>query len=129
MRSLLLVVFVLGLLPQEIASEKEYRERMEDIDHSFSALRRNRDLQRHDEIQKEAVELSGLFAKVETFWKGRGNEEAAGFAHMAKEGADTVNAAAKKHEQKALEAGIASIAASCEGCHKEPLDKYRFPRR
>jgi cytochrome c556 len=80
------------------------------------------------EIEKEAARLEGLFKDVEQFWKGRGNEEAAGFARMAKEGATEAAKAARKKEPKSLEAAIAQISASCEGCHKEPLDKYRFPK-
>jgi cytochrome c556 len=129
MRFALVAAFFLWLLPQEIADEKAYRERMHEIDHSFSELEKNRDLRHGEAVEKEAAELSGLFERVESFWKGRGNEEAAGLAHMAKEGADAVVKAARKREPKALDAAIATIGSSCEGCHEEPLDRYRFKRR
>lgn len=113
---------------QKLADEQEYRKRMHDIDHSFLAIQEDRQMSRPSEIEKEAAKLEDLFEEVETFWKGRGNEEAAGFARMAREGAAEVVKAARKKEQKSLEAAVASIAASCEGCHKEPLDRYRFPK-
>jgi cytochrome c556 len=113
---------------QKLGDEQEYRKRMHDIDHSFVAIQEDRRMSRPSEIEKEAAKLRDLFAEVEEFWKGRGENEAAGFARMAKEGAREAVEAARKKEQKALEAAIQSIAASCEGCHKEPLDKYRFPK-
>ena len=86
-------------------------------------------MSRSSEIEKEARKLSDLFEEVEEFWKGRGNEEAAGFAHMAKEGAMEAAKAARKKEQKSLEAAITTIAASCEGCHKESHSTSIVSRR
>jgi hypothetical protein len=124
-----MVVVLLLLMPaQKLTSEKEYRERMHDIDHSFTAIQYDRQMSRSSKIEEEAAKLGDLFEDVETFWKGRGNEEAAGFARMAKEGAAEAVKAARRKEPKALEAAISSISAACEGCHKEPLDKYRFPK-
>jgi cytochrome c556 len=124
-----MVVALLLLIPQQkLTGEKEYRERMHDIDHSFAAIQRDRQMSHSSGIEKEAAKLGDLFEEVETFWKGRGNDEAAGFARMAKEGAAEAVKAARKKEPKSLEAAVASIAAGCEGCHKEPLDKYRFPK-
>jgi hypothetical protein len=124
-----MVVALMMLMPaQKLADEREYRERMHDIDHSFVAIQKDRAMSRASEIEKEAVKLEGLFKDVEQFWKGRGNEEAAGFARMAKEGATEAAKAARQNEPKSLEVAIKQIAASCEGCHKEPLDKYRFPK-
>jgi cytochrome c556 len=124
----IVVALMLLMSPQQLTDGQEYRERMHDIDHSFAAIQKDRHMSRSSEIEKEARKLSDLFEEVEEFWKGRGNEEAAGFAHMAKEGAMEAAKAARKKEQKSLEAAITTIAASCEGCHKEPLDKYRFPK-
>ena len=124
----IVVALMLLVSPQQLTDEREYRERMHDIDHSFDAIQKDRRMNRSSEIEKEARKLSDLFEEVEKFWKGRGNEEAAGFARMAKKGAMEAAKAARKKEEKSLEAAIASIAASCEGCHKEPLDKYRFPK-
>lgn len=121
-------IFLLSFLfSQEIANEQQYRERMERIDHSFEALRQ-RHVKPGSDVDKEAAKLSRLFSEVESFWKGRGNEEAAGFARMAKDGARKAREAVRDGNEKAMEAAVAIIAASCEGCHKEPLDKYRFPR-
>lgn len=116
----------LMLLQSEFADEKAYRERMQEIDHSFTEMRRQERVRSGPEIEKEAVKLSTLFGKVEEFWKARGEEEAASFARMAKDGADEARTAARNRNEKALEAATDTIAASCEGCHKEPLDKYRF---
>jgi len=123
-----IVVALMLMSPQQLTDEREYRERMHDIDHSFAEIQKDRRMSRSSEIEKEAEKLSDLFEDVEEFWKGRGNEEAVGVARMAKEGAMEAAKAARKKEQKSLEAAIATIAASCEGCHKEPLDKYRFPK-
>lgn len=120
------VALMLLSAPQKLTDEREYRERMHDIDHSFAAIQEDRRLNRPSDIEKEAAKLEDLFEDVEAFWKGRGNDEAAGFARLAKEGAKEAGSAARKKDQKSLEAAIASIAAACEGCHKEPLDKYRF---
>lgn len=127
MRLWVVLVLAAILSTQEIANDQQYRERMERIDHSFVVLQ-ERHVRQAPEIDKEAAKLSRLFSEVESFWKGRGNEEAAGFARMAKEGAKKVREAVRDHNEKSLEAAIETIAASCEGCHKEPLDKYRFPR-
>ncbi len=121
-------VFLAAILfSQEIANEQEYRARMERIDHSFDVLQ-DRHVKAETDVEKEAAKLAQLFSDVESFWKGRGNEEAAGFARMAKDGARKVREAARDHNEKAIQAAISTIAASCEGCHKEPLDKYRFPK-
>jgi hypothetical protein len=124
------IIVALALLApaQKLADEQEYRKRMHDIDHSFVAIQEDRRMSRPSEIEKEAAKLEDLFEEVEEFWKGRGEEEAAGFARMAKEGAGEAVKAARKKEPKSLEAAIQSISASCEGCHKEPLDKHRFPK-
>ena len=112
---------------QEIADETEYRERMHEIDHSFATLR-NRGAREYSRIEAEAAKLSELFREVEAFWRGRGDEELAGYARLAKDGADEARNAAMRKEEKGLEAAIETIARSCEGCHREPLDKYRVPR-
>ena len=117
------------LFGQEIADEKEYHERMRDIDHSFTVLQKYREMRRASDVEEEAKKLAVLFGEVETFWKGRGNEEYAGFARLAKEGAEKAQEAAKKNEEKALQASIDAVARSCEGCHREPLDKYRVPKK
>lgn len=112
---------------QEIADETEYRERMHDIDHSFATLS-DRGARDYSRIEAEAAKLAELFGEVEAFWKGRGDEEAAGYARLAKDGADEARIAAMRKEEKGLEAAVETIARSCEGCHREPLDKYRIPR-
>lgn len=112
---------------RQISNEEDYREQMREIDHSFSALQSHR-LRRTAEVEEEATRLARLFATVEAFWKGRGDEEAAGFARMAKEGAEQARDAARKKDEKALDASIETVARSCQGCHKEPLDKYRIPQ-
>jgi hypothetical protein len=119
----------LMLIRQEIADERAYHERMQAIDHSFVVLQKYRETRRTSEIEEEARKLARLFEEVETFWKGRGNEEYAGFARMAKEGAKQAREAAKNREEKALQASVDAIARSCEGCHREPLDKYRIPKK
>jgi cytochrome c556 len=125
MKSLLLA---LALFRQEIVDEKAYVERMRAIDHTFAVLQEHR-VKKSAEVEEEAKKLALLFGEVEKYWKGRGNEENAGFARMAKVGADKAGEAAKKREEKALEASIDTVARSCEGCHREPLDKYRVPRK
>jgi cytochrome c553 len=131
--SLLLVVGGAGWAAQKAKSrfedEEQYRETMHEIDHSFSTIAKHRNVRRGDDIRDEAEKLADLFADVESFWEGRGDEQAAGLARMAKEGAEAARDAATKHEQKALDAAIETIAGSCEGCHKEPLDKYRLPKK
>jgi hypothetical protein len=122
------VLLVMALFRQEIADEKEYVERMRAIDHSFTVLQEHR-VKQTAEVEQEAKKLALLFGQVEKYWKGRGNEEYAGFARMAKAGAERAGEAAKKKEEKALEASIDAVARSCEGCHREPLDKYRVPRK
>lgn len=123
------VLLMILLSGQEIADEKEYLERMREIDHSFAVLQKHREVRRASDVEEEARKLAVLFEKVETFWKGRGNEEHAGFARMAKEGAEEAGEAAKKNEGRAIQAAIDTVARSCEGCHREPLDKYRIPKK
>lgn len=126
MKAVLLVVALFG---QDFADETEYSERMREIDHSFTVLQKHRDPTRVSDVEKEAEKLALLFGQVEKYWKGRGNEKSAGFARMAKEGAEKAREAAEKKEDKALHASIETIARSCEGCHQEPLDKYRIPKK
>ena len=108
-------------------NEAEYREEMHEIDHAFTALSEHRGMRKGAELEREAARLSRLFSRVEEFWTARGEEEAASFARMARKGADEVGKAAHDGNEKALDAAIDMVAASCEGCHKEPLKKYRFP--
>jgi hypothetical protein len=121
-------LLLMVLFAQDFADEKEYAERMHEIDHSFSVLQKHREVRRIADVEKEAEKLATLFEQVERFWKGRGDEDLAGFARMAKEGAEKARQAAAKNEEKALEASVDTIARSCEGCHREPLDKYRIPK-
>jgi tRNA nucleotidyltransferase/poly(A) polymerase len=120
---------LMALFAQDFADEKEYVKRMHEIDHSFSVLQKHREVRRISDVEKEAEKLATLFEQVEKFWKGRGDEDLAGFARMAKEGAEKAREAAGKNEEKALQASVDTIARSCEGCHREPLDKYRIPRK
>lgn len=108
-------------------TEAEYREEMQEIDHAFGELSDPRTLHMGPELEREAARLSKLFTNVEEFWSARGKEEAARFARMAKQGADEASRAARQGNDKAFDAAIETVAASCEGCHQEPLDKYRFP--
>ena len=127
MKAVLLVMMT--LFAQDFADEKEYVKRMHEIDHSFSVLQKHREVRRISDVEKEAEKLGLLFGQVEKYWEGRGDEDLAGFARMAKEGAEKAREAAAKNEEKALQAAIETIARSCEGCHREPLDKYRIPKR
>ncbi len=122
-------LLLMVLFAQDFADEKEYAKRMHEIDHSFSVLQKHREVRRISDVEEEAKKLSVLFEQVEKFWKGRGDEALAGFARMAKEGADRAHEAAAKNEEKALQASVDTIARSCEGCHREPLDKYRIPKK
>jgi hypothetical protein len=123
------VLLMMTLFAQDFADEKEYVKRMHEIDHSFSVLQKHREVRRVSDVEKEAEKLVLLFGEVERYWKGRGDEELAGFARMAKEGAEKAGEAAGKNEEKALQASIETIARSCVGCHREPLDKYRIPKK
>lgn len=123
------ILLVMALFSQDFADEKEYVKRMHEIDHSFSVLQKHREVRRISDVEKEAEKLAQLFDQVEKYWKGRGDEKYAGFARMAKEGAEKAREAAGKNEEKALQASIETVARSCEGCHREPLDKYRIPKK
>ncbi len=123
------VLLLMALFGQDFADEKEYLGRMREIDHSFAVLREHRQGKQTSDVEEEAKKLALLFGQVEKYWKGRGNEESAGFARMAKEGAEKALEAAGKKEERALQASIETIARSCEGCHREPLDKYRIPKK
>jgi cytochrome c556 len=124
---LLLALLVATPSGQEISDEAQYRERMHDVDHSFSVLR-ERPVKDMAAIEAEAAKLQKLFAEVEAFWKGRGDEERASFARMAKDGAEELGRAAASKNEQGLDAATETIARSCEGCHREPLDKYRLPK-
>jgi hypothetical protein len=76
MKTALILTMLLG---REIVDEKAYQERMRDIDRPFVVLRKYREARRTSEIEEQARKLTVLFGEVETFWKGRGNEEYAGF--------------------------------------------------
>jgi len=107
------ILLVMTFFAQDFADEKEYAKRMHEIDHSFTVLQKHREVRRISDVEEEAKKLAVLFEQVEKFWKGRGDEEYAGFARMAKEGADKVREAAGKNEEKALQASIETIARSC----------------
>lgn len=124
----LLAVMVVGVIQQSpFQDEAEYRDEMREIDHAFSVLADERALSNGPEVEREAARLSELFEDVEDFWKARGEEEAANFARMAKDGATRAGKAARESDERAYEGSVRIIATSCEGCHQEPLDKYRFP--
>jgi len=121
------VLAALALVAQtEFQDEAEYREEMRKIEHAFTALSEYRGVRMGPELEREAARLEELFTDVERFWKARGNEEAASFAGMAKDGAEEARTAARDGDDKSFDAALDTVAASCEGCHKEPLDKYRF---
>lgn len=126
-RILLMVAAVAVVAQTDFQNEREYREEMREIDHAFAVLSENRHLQNAPEVESEATRLSKLFERVEDFWKARGDEEAANFARMAKDGAKRAGKAARESDEQSYKAAVRIIAASCEGCHQEPLDKYRFP--
>lgn len=125
-RILLGIVVVVGSLAQTgFRDEAQYREKMQEIDHAFTALSDQRPIPKGPEAEHEATRLSELFKNVEDFWIARGDEEAANFARMAKDGAKRAGKAIREGDRKSFEAAVDLVAASCEGCHKEPLDKYR----
>ncbi|HSF16097.1 MAG TPA: hypothetical protein VLK65_11150 [Vicinamibacteria bacterium] len=110
----------------EFEDPEQYRTRMLEIDHSFESLEGQSDVRMAPNIEKEASTLIDLFEKVERFWKARGDEDKAGFARMARDGAEKAREAALAKEQNTFVSAVETIAASCEGCHREPLDKYRL---
>jgi hypothetical protein len=125
-RILLALVAVALAAQTEFQDEAEYREEMREIDHAFTSLSEHRGVRTGPELEREAARLAALFTDVEEFWKARGNEEAASFAAMAKDGAEEAGTAARDGDDDSFDAAVEIIAASCEGCHKDPLDKYRF---
>jgi len=125
---ILLAAAIVALVAQtEFKDEAEYRDEMREIDHAFSVLSENQPIQKGPEVEREAARLAELFEDVEDFWKARGEEEAANYARMAKDGATRAGKAARDSDEPSYEAAVRIIASSCEGCHKEPLEKYRFP--
>ena len=44
-----------------------------------------------------------------------------------KNGAKRAGKAVREGDEASFDAAVRIVAASCEGCHQEPLDKYRFP--
>lgn len=114
---------------QAIEDECQYRQRMQDIDHSFEELVVEREQFWVDpDNQRNAARLTELFHNVELFWKGRGNHEAAGFARMAREGAEKAQEASRMRDEESFDAAVDTIARSCEGCHKEADAKFRIRR-
>lgn len=126
MTRLLLALFAVVLVQAEFQDEAEYREEMREIDHAFTRLAEYREVPKGAELEREAERLAALFTDVEKFWKARGDEEAAGHARMAKEGAEQASKAIREGNDEAFEIAVDLVAASCESCHEEPLDKYRF---
>ena len=127
MRMLIALVAVAGMAQVEFQDEAEYREEMREIDHAFAVLTESRPLPRGPEAEHEARRLSELFQDVEDFWIARGDEEAANFARMAKDGAKRAGKAIREGDEASFDAAVRIVASSCEGCHQEPLDKYRLP--
>ena len=125
-RFILLGLTAVLVLQSEFKDEAEYKKDMQEIDHAFTELRKDRPIRQGPELEREASRLATLFGDVEEFWKGRGDDEAAGFARMAKNGAEEAGKASRNGDSKAFEAALDTIAASCEGCHHDPLDKYRL---
>lgn len=125
-RSAFLLVTVLMVTQSEFRDEAQYREEMREIDHAFAVLSEHRPIQKGPELEREAARLAELFEEVEDFWKERGEEEAANFARMAKDGAKRAGKAARDGDESSFDAALDIVEASCEGCHKDPLDKYRL---
>ena len=112
---------------KDFQSEGDYRKGMQDIDHSFGDLLEERErFWLEPDTQRNAARLTDLFHRVETFWKGRGDEEAAGFARLAREGAERAQEASRMRDEKAFDAAVDSIASSCAGCHAEASEKFRL---
>jgi len=112
---------------QSIDDERDYQHRMQDIDHSFDKLViESERFWLEPDSQRNAARLTDLFHSVEVFWKGRGNDEAAGFARMAREGAERAQEASRMRDEHSFDAAVDAIAASCEGCHAEADDKFRI---
>src|SRR3990172_1879260 len=74
----IVVALMLLMSPQQLTDEREYRERMHDLDHSFDAIQKDRRMNRSSEIEKEARKLSDLFQGGGKCWEGGGEEGGAG---------------------------------------------------
>ena len=125
--------FALGMQQEEdedeqaFQSEGDYRQGMQDIDHSFADLLAEREqFWLEPDTQRNAARLTDLFHRVERFWKGRGDDEAAGFARLARQGAERAQEASRMRDKESFDAAIDTIASSCAGCHEEASDEFRL---
>jgi hypothetical protein len=91
---------------------------MKQVSNSFRNLREHIKAQMAADAAKEARQLEQLFTGVETFWVGRKTEDATKFAKAAVAASQTIAAAAEANALPKAEAGLKTLDAQCQSCHK-----------
>lgn len=70
-----------------------------------------------------AKDEAAAFDSIVTFWKGKGKDDAVGFATTARDNAKAAAAATTPEDQQAA---LAKIGPACMGCHAVYRDMNKF---
>jgi cytochrome c556 len=116
--------------PSAPTTEEAYEVTMKQVSDRFRDLREHLKGKMAPEAAKEARQLEQLFTGVESFWVGRQTADATKFAKAAVAASQTIAAAAEANDLPKAEAGVKTLDAQCQSCHKahriQDGDYYRM---
>jgi cytochrome c556 len=98
---------------------------MKRVGPAVAAVRAAIDKQSADVVSKNAAALKQAFTETEAFFKPRGNGDASGWAHDARQHAELLESNVAAGNWDAVKASTAALGQTCQSCHgayRERLD-------
>ena len=112
------------LTPEEAVLDKA----MKAVGGANGALRKGVDASNAELVKTNTAILAKAFAETETFWKGRGNNEAVKFAQTARQATAAIELAAGQGNWNEAKTQVTTLGQQCQSCHvfRERLEDGSF---
>jgi hypothetical protein len=109
--------------PAKIGSEADYAATMKEVGSTNGALTKAIKAGDAAEASKAAMRLEVLFKNVHAYWNDKKVADATTAAQTAVTSLGQIQKALAANDMTAAETARATLAAQCQGCHKEHREK------
>ena len=114
---------------QGAMTEEEYDAAMKEIRFTVSDSQGHIDARYWPELETAVGRLQSYFTQIESFWTGRGADEAVGFSQEALQALEGLLTAASDKDQAAARDALKTLQGTCGSCHmqyrEETADGFR----
>jgi cytochrome c556 len=112
------------LPPPMTADEEAYSKIMKQVGTANAAMRKGLEGSDVKLAAENAVILRQSFTQAETFWKGRGRNDAVTWSQDARKLSDTIHRAAVAGKWEEVKASATTLGQACQSCHAAYRERF-----